>query len=218
TLVFVWLSYEGYFPEDIKNMLKSKQKSAKTTVVLAPPKTTIVPPVQQPTPIQPMAESPKKEYPKRLDKTSSLVAGGIVSIVFGIIAVVQPFTELNALIDPRFLDLLIGIGVFWIIIGIFELIHGIFVSWSYQANKGLYPARAIISLAGISMVILLMLSPEIFPIPVWSETGFDFISIGQGFYWLYYLILSLVIVGIVAKAAYNIYKGAILDEDYFFNA
>lgn len=212
TALFTWLSYEGYFPDDLRKLFKSKKdlvKESKPTSRSAPPKTTI----------SPKGEQPKREYPKRLDKPSGLIAGGIVTWVFGLLAIWQPFTQITVLFDPGFLWILKGIGIFWIIIGTFELVHGIVVSWSYQANKALYPARAVISLSSISMVIWLLLNPEVFPIPVWTqETGFQILSIATEFYWLYYLVGGLIILAIVATAIYNIVKGAILEEDYFLDA
>ncbi|MFX1297157.1 MAG: permease prefix domain 1-containing protein [Promethearchaeota archaeon] len=226
SVLFVWLSYEGYFPEDIKKIFKSKEKlKTEKLESVQHLKTIIYTPKIEVEPIQlpkTMIDSPKIEeseieYPKRLDKTHSLVAWGIVTLVVGMIAVIQPFTELTALLDQEFLNVLIGIGVFWILFGIFGIIHGIFVSWSYQANEVFYPVRALISLASISMVILLLMNPQVFPLPVWTaESGLQIFSIAPEFYWIYYLVLSIIIVGIIATAIYNFYKGASLDEDYFY--
>ncbi|MHA1278350.1 MAG: permease prefix domain 1-containing protein [Candidatus Helarchaeota archaeon] len=219
TVFFVWLSYEGYFPEDLKRMMKFKQKQPPKDKI--PPKSPIA--VAQPElemhGIKPSTIVKEREYPKNLDRPQSLISGGIVSVVFGVIAVVQPFEPLKIMMDPVFLQILMGIGFFWIVLGILSIIHGAMVSWSLEANKGLYPGRAIVSLASISMVILLLMNPQAFPIPVWTEeTGFQLLSIAQEFYWLYYLIGALIIIGIIAGAIHKIYRAVTLPEEFFFES
>ena len=207
SVLFVWLSYEGYFPEDIKKIFKPKEK-------------TVLPETQIPkTKVEPVILPMKKERPKWLDKPHGLIVGGIFPLVIGILAVWQPITELNILIDPLFLSVLLWIGTLWIILGVLGIIHGIFVSWSYNANRTLYPMRAVISLFAIPIVVFLLVNPQIFPLFWWSEsTGFQVIQIPFDFYWLYYLILALVIVGTIAGAIHGFYKTTKLEEDYFFEA
>ncbi len=219
TVVFAWFSYEGFFPEDLKEMMKPKEK--RKTGSRAPPKTRVT--VAQPAPAMsrsaPLAMEEKPKYPKNLKKPHDLIIGGIFNAVVGIICVAQPFSQLNAMLDPVFLQIMMGVGFFWIILGILSIIHGSMAGWSWEANRGLYPARAVISLAGISMVILLLMNPQAFPIPVWTEeTGFQFLSLATEFYWLYYLIGALIIIGIIGTAIHNIYRAATLPEEYFFKA
>jgi hypothetical protein len=217
SVLFVWFSYEGIMPEDLRKLFKSKANLVSESK--QPPKTTIIPSAKTPS-APPQIVVTKKPYPKRLDKPHDLIIGGVMAIVLGVVAVLQPFPTIMALIDPKFLDILMAAGIFWVIIGIFAIIHGASVSWSYQANRALYPARAIISMvAGITIITLLLLSPEIFPIPIWTEeTGFQILSIAPEFYWIYFLICSLILVAIIGTAIYNIVKGAILDEAYFLAA
>ncbi|NVM54387.1 MAG: hypothetical protein HWN66_11850 [Candidatus Helarchaeota archaeon] len=207
SVIFVWLSYEGYFPEDLKNVFKLKTKLK--AEAQQPPKVRIE---------KPAVKKPKKEYPKRLDKPHNLIIGGIVALVWGVIAVWQPFPEWTPMIDPQFLLWVRVIGFTWIFLGIVGIVHGIFVSWSYDANKALYPLRAILNLISIPIIVLFLMNPQLFPIPIWSEsTGFQVLSIAPNFYWIYYLVFSLILIGTLVGAIQKFYKGIRLqEEDLFF--
>jgi hypothetical protein len=206
TMVFVGFSYEGLLPSDFKKMFK--QKETARLKAQAPPKTTI----------ERAKFEEKHPYPKGVEKRSDLIAGGIFTFIFAIFAISQPFTTLNALLNPLFLQLILAIGVFWLLSAIFELIHSGFISWSFTGNRALYPIRAIISLASIVVLAQFLIHPEIFPIFWWSESGFTILSIAPEFFWIYYLILSLGILGTVIGAIHKVYRAAVLKSEEFLEA
>jgi len=207
--VFVGLSYEGYFPEDFQKLTKKKQAGQATAPQQPkPPKTRI----------ERLEAEKARHYPKGVEKRSDLIAGGIFTFIIAIFAISQPFTDLNALLNPDFLKLIQAIGVFWLISGIFEIVHGGFVSWSFNANRALYPVRAIISLAGIAIVAQFLVRPEIFPIFWWNESGLVILSIATQYYWIYYLVLSLAILGLIIGAIHKFYRAVVLQEAEFFEA
>ena len=209
TIIFVWLSYEGFLPSDFKKIFKKKGTTqVKASASIVPPKTTI----------EGGVVGQKRTYPKGVEKRSDLIAGGIFSFIFAVFAISQPFTTLNALINPLFLQLILAIGLFWLVEGIFELIHGGFVSWSFTGNRVLYPIRAIISLASIVVLGQFLIHPEIFPIFWWPGSGFTVLSIAPEFYWIYYLILSLIILGTVIGAIHKIYRAVTLKSEEFLEA
>ncbi|MDD1778789.1 MAG: permease prefix domain 1-containing protein [Candidatus Helarchaeota archaeon] len=209
TIVFVWLSYEGFLPQDFRKILnKKKVGKSQAQIQVVPPKTTIG-----------SLESVKKStYPKGVEKRSDLIAGGVFGIIFAVFAISQPFETLNELINPLFLQLLLFIGIFWLVDAIFELIHSGFVSWSFTGNRVLYPIRALISLASLVVLAQFLIHPEIFPIFWWPESGFTVLSIAPEFYWIYYLVLSLVILGTVIGALHKIYRAATLKIEDFLEA
>jgi len=209
TAIFVWLSYEGYFPEDFRKLIKKKES------VQIKPRSSIQPPKSK---IEKLETEKGQHYPKGVEKRSDLIAGGIFTLIVAIFAIAQPFSELNALINTEFLKLLQVIAIFWLISALFELVHSGFVSWSYNANRALYPARAIISLASVSILALFLIRPEIFPIFWWNESSFALMSIAPQYYWIYYLILSLIILGIIIGAIHKFYRAVKLEEAEFFEA
>lgn len=206
TAVFTWLSYEGFFEEDLKKVFKSKeQREAEARL---PPKVIVK---------TPTAEKPEKKYPKKLEKPHELIIGGIFAVVFGTLAVGQPVSTLNALINPVFLELLLAIGITWILLGFFGIIHGAFVSWSINGNRAFYPIRAIINFASLPIIVLFLVNPQIFPIIIWSEsTGFVVYQIAVEFYWIYYVVLSLITIGTLVSGVQKIYKAVTLQEEDFF--
>lgn len=209
TAVFVWLSYEGFFPEDIKNALKSKKQ--REAEKLQPPKVKIEKPS--------MAE-PKQKLPRGVDKPQSLIAGGIVTMVFGIIAIWQPFGPINAVLAPEFSDfmvLLTAIGAFWVVLGMLGIVHGAFSSWSYRGNQAMLPIRAVVGLFAIGILGILLANPQMFPIVWWSGSNFVAYHIGTEFYWIYYLVLVLCTIGTIVVTIYKIVCAAMLkEEDFFF--
>ncbi|MHA1650544.1 MAG: permease prefix domain 1-containing protein, partial [Candidatus Helarchaeota archaeon] len=201
SVLFVWLSYEGYFPEDIKNFFKSKGKlGIKVHKLLeeahkgieGAKAERVVEIEEKEQKIEEVKEEVKEtenrgSYPKWLDKPISLIIGGVFPLVFGILAVIQPFAQLKALLNPQFLSILFGFGIFWIVLGFLEITQGFFVSWSYPVNKVLYPTRAIIELATIPFLAYLLVNPQIFPLFFWDEsTGFVILEIAVEYYWVYY--------------------------------
>jgi len=209
TLVFVGLSYEGILPSDFRKLFKKKEAAQlQARAQAVPPKTTI----------ERREVEAKRPYPKGVEKRSDLIAGGVFTFIVAVFAMSQPFTTLNALINPLFLYLIQVIGVFWLFSAIFELIHGGFVSWSYTGNKALYPIRAIISLGSIVVIVQFLVHPEIFPIFWWSESGFVILSIALEFYWVYYLVLSLILLGTLIGAIHKIYRAVTLKIEEFLEA
>jgi len=207
--IFVWLSYEGIFPEDFRKLTKKKEAGQiKPQPQKQPPKTRL----------ERLEAEKKPHYPKGVEKRSDLIAGGIFTLIVAIFAISQPFTELNALLNPEFLILIQAIGVFWLVSGVFEIVHSGFISWSFNANRALYPIRAIVSLASISILALFLMRPEICPIFWWNESGLVILSIAPQYFWIYYLVLSLAILGMIIGAIHKIYRAVVLEEAEFFEA
>jgi hypothetical protein len=208
SVFFVWLSYEGYFPDDLKNLFKSKEK--REAEKRQPPK---------PKKELPAGKKQKEDLYKKIgEKPSNMFVGGITTLVFGILAVWQPFTILNVLIDPYFLLLLMIVGIFWIILGILHIIQGFFVTaLIYEGTRALIPVRAIINLLTIPILIALLLNPQIFPVIWWTEsTGLQVTQIADSFLWIFYLVLSIIIVALIGTACYNFYRTVRLNEEDFW--
>lgn len=209
TLIFAGLSYEGLLPSDFQKMFKKKgTPQVKVSVTATPPKTTV----------EYGGLGTKRPYPKGVEKRSDLIAGGVFTFIVAVFAISQPFEDLNVKINPLFLQLLLAIGIFWLFSAILELIHAGFVSWSFTGNRVLYPIRAIISLLSLIVLVQFLVHPEIFPLFWWPEGSFTVLNIAPEFYWIYYLVLSLIILGNVIGNCHKIYRAATLKIEEFLEA
>ncbi|MHA1270183.1 MAG: permease prefix domain 1-containing protein [Candidatus Helarchaeota archaeon] len=213
SIIFVWLSMEGYTPEDLKDLFRQegaqhsrKQKSQRWHT-----------PRQNIEPKTPESHLTKRIIPKGFKKPHELIIGGSISLIFGIICVWQPITYLNVLLDPHFLNLLMALGVFWIVISITEILQGIVAIWKYTSYKVFLPTRSVISILMLPVLVLLLNNPQIVPL-FWysSTTGFEVLNISPDFYWLYQLIVSIIIICILVISIRNFFKAAKLKEQDFY--
>jgi hypothetical protein len=196
TVIFVALSMEGYFPEDFKSKktLKDEEKQVKLAKVRG------------------LAYETKKGKPlKPFIKPVGEIIGGLVVIVIGLFLFIQPIQGLNNLIDPEFL-LLVRFGSLFIITeGIFDMTRGLIGNRQVNIHQIIHGITIIVKLSSISIAILMMMRPEIFPIIVVDDPTETFKNIGISteFYGVFRAIAVLVMAGMVLGTIenfYNIYK------------
>ncbi|MHA1264529.1 MAG: permease prefix domain 1-containing protein [Candidatus Helarchaeota archaeon] len=222
TIFFTWLSYEGYFPEDIKKVFKRPEDLEK---IVHPKRASIVDESLPPkTSLPPSTVKKTSKRPRGVKRPIEHILDGIFAIVMGILAIWQPITYINNKIlsalgtnGVTFLNLLFIIGIFWMILGILNFVHSIFASWSFEGNRTLLSIRAIIALMTVPVLVQFLLKPEVFPVFWFSEAeGLIVFPLGTDWYWLYYLLLSLIIIGVIVSAIYKIYCAIRLEEEDFF--
>jgi hypothetical protein len=198
TIIFVALSLEGYFPEDFKSQkIRDKEreqieKSRKEGI-----------------PISEIKKKPVKPYIKPIGE----IIGGVLGIIFGIFLVLQPISAVfsPSLIDQEFLLFLQFAGIFILIEGILDLNRGLIGNRQMIAHQVLHIILIGVKLSSISVVILMMNRPEIFPILIVGEPGDALINIGIApeYYAIFRAIAGLLI-AIVALSTiedfYRIYK------------
>jgi len=198
TIVFVALSLEGYFPEDFKSKKireKERQQLEKAQ--------------KEGIPISEITKRPVKPYIKPIGE----IIGGVFGIIFGIFIILQPIPAIfnSSLINPEFLLFLQFAGLFILTEGILDLSRGLIGNRQMIAHQVIHVIIIGVKLASISVVILMMNRPEIFPILIVSEPGDALINIGIApkYYALFRGIAGLII-AIVALSTiedfYRIYK------------
>ena len=196
TVIFVALSMQGYFPEDFKS--KKDLKDEKKQIELARERG--------------LAFKTKDGKPlKPFIKPAGEIIGGIIVIAIGLFLLIQPIPGLNNLIDPGFL-LLVRFGSLFIIAeGVFDMTRGLIGNRQVNTHQIIHVITIIVKLSSISIAILMMMRPEIFPIIVVEEPSDAFTNIGIApeFYGLFRGIAVLVMIGIALGTIenfYNIYK------------
>ena len=193
TVIFVALSMHGYFPEDFKSQkdLKDEEKQIELAREHG------------------LAFKTKDGKPlKPFIKPAGEIIGGIIVIVIGLFLFIQPIPGLNNLIDPEFL-LLVRFGSLFIIAeGVFDMTRGLIGNRQVITHQMIHTITIIIKLSSISIAVLMMMRPEIFPIIVFDEPSDAFINIGIAteFYSLFRGIAVLVMIGMVLGTIENFYK------------
>jgi len=196
TIIFVVLSMEGYFPEDFKS--KKIREKEKQQIELAR---------EQGIPISEIKERPVKPYIKPI----GVIIGGLIAIIIGIFFIVQPIPAITSLINLKFLIYLKFAGLFMLVEGILDLSRGLIGNRQFFTHQILHGITIGVKLASISVVILMMMRPEIFPILIVNEPGDNIINIGIApeYYAIFRGIAGLIIALIVLTTIedfYRIYK------------
>jgi len=196
TIVFVALSMEGYFPEDFKSK-KEREKERQQLEIAR----------EKGIPISEVTKKPIKPYIKPVGE----IIGGAIGIVAGVLFIALPIPAITSLIDPEFLLYLQFAGIFMLTEGTLDLSRGLIGNRQMFAHQVIHGITIGVKLASISVVILMMNQPEIFPILVINQPGDVLTNIGIApeFYALFRGIAGLII-AIVALTTiedfYRIYK------------
>ncbi len=196
TIIFVALSMEGYFPEDFRS--KKEREKYKEQIEIAREKGI---------PISEIKKEPIKPYIKPVGE----IIGGSIGIIAGIFFIIQPIPAITILIAPVFLLYLQFAGIIMLTEGILDLSRGLIGNRQMFAHQIIHGITIGIKLASISVVILMMNRPDIFPILVVNEPGDALINIGIApeFYTIFRGIAGVIIAIIVLTTIedfYRIYK------------
>jgi hypothetical protein len=196
TIIFVALSMEGYFPEDFKS--KKLREKERQQIEIAREKGI---------PISEVKKKPVKPYIKPVGE----IIGGAIGIIAGVFFIAQPIPAITSLIDAEFLLYLQFAGLFMLTEGILDLCRGLIGNRQMLTHQVIHGLAIAVKLASISVVILMMNRPEIFPILVVNEPGDALINIGIApeYYALFRGIAGLIIALIALSTIedfYRIYK------------
>jgi hypothetical protein len=193
TVIFVALSMEGYFPEDFKS--KKELKKYQEQLEIAREKG--------------IPDSELKKMPtKPFIKPAGEIIGGILGIVFGVFLIAQPIPAITSLIDPEFLVYLQLAGIFMLVEGILDVNRGLIGNRQMFAQQIIHGITIGVKLVSISVIILMMNRPEIFPILVINQPGDALINIGLApeFYGLFRGIAGLLIALVALSTLEDFYK------------
>ncbi|MHA1932107.1 MAG: HAAS signaling domain-containing protein [Promethearchaeota archaeon] len=185
TVVFVVLSMEGYFPEDFmsKKELEKRKK-------------------------EPYREVEKEKPSKPFIKPIGEIIGGSLGLIFGVFLIAQPLPFIFSLIDGLFLLYLQFAGIFMITEGVLDIIRGLIGKRQPLAHQVVHAITIGVKLASISVLVLMMNRPDIFPILIVPDPSGPLINIGIApeFYTLFRVIAGLVIAIVALSTIENFYK------------
>jgi len=185
TIVFVALSMEGYFPEDFmsKKELEKREK-------------------------EPGRAVEKEKSLKPFIKPLGEIIGGSLGLIFGVFLIVQPLPFIFSIMDIEFRLFLQFAGIFIIAEGVLDIIRGLIGYRQPLAHQVIHAITVGVKLASISVVILMMNRPDIFPILVVEQPSGVLTNIGlaPGFYGLFRGIAGLIIVIVALSTIDNFYK------------
>jgi hypothetical protein len=190
TVIFVALSMEGYFPEDFKS--KKTLKDEERQLELAKERG-LAYETKDGTPLKPFISPPGE------------IIGGLIVIGFGLFLFIQPIEGLNKLIDPEFL-LLVQFGSLFILAeGILDMSRGLIGNRQVDAHQIIHGITIAVKLSSVSIAIVMMMRPEIFPILI-IDGSIQNIGIAPEFYGVFRAIAALVIIATVLGTIENFYK------------
>jgi hypothetical protein len=193
TAIFVVLSMEGYFPEDFKS--KKVREEEKQRLETAKEKGI------------PISEIEKKALKPYIKPVGEII-GGLFAIIVGMLFLIQPIPAITSLIDTEFLLYLQFAGLFIVTEGILDLSRGLIGNRQMIAHQIIHGITIAVKLASISVVILMMNRPEIFPIIIVEELGETLINIGIApeYYALFRGIAGLIIALVALSTIEDFYK------------
>jgi len=193
SIIFVALSMEGYFPEDFKS--KGLREKERKQLEIAREKGI---------PISEIKKKPVKPFIKPVGE----IIGGAIAIVIGIFFLAQPIPAITSLIDPEFLLYLQFAGLFILTEGVLDISRGLIGNRQIIMQQVIHGITIAVKLASISVVILMMNRPEIFPILVVDDPTDALINIGLApeHYALFRGIAGLIIALVALSTIEDFYK------------
>jgi hypothetical protein len=185
TIIFVALSMEGYFPEDFQSKESKKRIKAGDKVL-----------------------DKEKKDSKRFVKPGEEIFGGVLGLIVGMIFIIQPIPAIISLVDPEFRLFLQFAGIFMMVEGALDLSRGLIGNRQINSHQVIHGVTVAVKLLSISVVILMMNRPEIFPIIIIEQPSGSLVNIGVApqFYNLFRGIAGLVIALVVLSTIDNSYK------------
>ncbi len=160
TIIFAFLSMEGYFPEDFK----SKKELEKQKMLMEKAR-------EEGYPISKKTGLPLKPFIKPIEE----IIGGGIALIIGIVFIAQPLFV--GLLNPLFSLLLRIFGIFMATEASLDITRGIISNHKPSTHQIIHGVTIILKFALIPFIIILALNPHIFPwfnydeLSGWVNTG-----------------------------------------------
>lgn len=227
TTMFVYLSMEGFLPEDFEVLPKYLGGMIKQEQVqpVSKPQTTKEIKIEQEQlqARKKLAETRKKTQVKLEEarqewttakmkskkkyyevKVGDLIGGTIFGIIFGLFFILQPFIAIYSDFDTQFLDWLRIFGLLIFISGLMNLIRLAFGTSNITAQQIMMIMSLFISIANIPLFMWLFDHPETFPILLLS--GFLISTLSGTSLLIYRIIIIFIILGTVIGVIVDLVK------------
>ncbi len=234
--LFVFLSMEGYLPEDfgelprylgliiqsktadmisererrefitIETKEKIRETKTKTKETITQAKENIIEAKEK------VSEAHKKAKKKiRTVSTGDLIARSILGIIFGLVCIIQPFYILEPYFELEFLEWLRFFGLVVLIGALIEVIRLAIGANNIGGQKVMLVINGLFNIAYFPLLIYLINRPDIFPIYLFS--GFQISAITPGLVLdIYHWVGAALAIILVFTVSFNIYKAARLGD------
>jgi hypothetical protein len=153
----------------------------------------------------------KRELKKKQPvSVGELIFGAIGGLVFGLFIIIQPFAGIPGLFDPAFLDWLKIFGLLIVVGGLFDMIQLIIGVRNHTGQQVMIFIKALYGLAYIPAFLVLLQSPQIFPISLFSGGLISSIPADPDeiAFIIYFWSIIVIMIAIVGGMISNFYKVA----------
>ncbi|MBD3216324.1 MAG: hypothetical protein GF311_27165 [Candidatus Lokiarchaeota archaeon] len=197
TVIFVFLSMEGYLPEDFisKSERERKEKELQKARDMGMP-------------ISPKTGKPLKRFVNPTEK----YIGGAIGIIIAIILIGQPVPGFFSLMDQEFRLYMLLIGILLLFDSFTTFIRGFLGNNHISTHQAIHVFTIVLKVLAIPIFILMSLKPEIFPVLYWEGTTFINVGVPSEYYLSISIIMNVVAAIMGASIISNIYQMVKLEK------
>ena len=197
TLIFVALSMEGYLPEDFKS--KKQIEKEKHQIEQAKQEGMVV--------------SPKTGKPsKPIVKPDEKIFSGIVGLIFAVFLIVLSFRKIVPSLNTDFAFIIRIIGILFAIDGGISISRGVLGNQNITGQQIALIAEASLKFASLSVLIMILMRPEVFQIFIIDNYVLKTITIPERYYDAFRNFWMVIILIQIASAIYDVYKAGNLTK------
>jgi len=191
TIIFVFLSMEGYLPEDFISEAEraKKEKERKEAEEMGMP-------------ISPKTGEPLKSFVNTTEK----IIGGAIGLIIAILMIAQPVAGFFNLMEVEFRTYLFLLGILILLDAFTTITRGILGNSHVPTHQAIQIFTIILKVIAIPIFILIILNPAIVPIIYWNGTTFINIGISTEYFFSFKVSMSIITAIIGASIASNVYQ------------
>jgi len=235
--LFVFLSMEGYLPEDFGDlprhlgliiqyktaeMISERERKELITIetkekmreIKVKAKESLIHAKENIIDAQEKISEARIKTKKKIRtvSTGDLIAGFVLGIIFGLVCIIQPFYTLEPYFELEFLEWLRFFGLVVLIGALIELIRLAIGADNVGGQKVMLVINGLYNIAYFPLLIYLINHPDIFPIYLLS--GFQISSLSPGLILdIYHWVGAALSIILILTIFFNIYKAARLGEE-----
>ena len=191
TIIFVGLSMEGFLPEDFKS--KKQIEKEKHQIEQAKQEGMVI--------------SPKTGKPfKPIVKPGEKIFNGVAGLIFAVFLIILSFRTIVPSLNADFAFIIRLIGILYAIDGGITISRGVLGNQNITGQQITLIAEASLKFASLSVLIMILMRPEIFQIFIVDNYVLKCITLPKRYYDAFRNFWIVIILIQIASAIYNICK------------
>ena len=194
TAIFVVLSMEGYFPEDLKSKTEKRVEEKER-----------VKGKNMGLPVSPETGEQLKPFVKPIEK----FIGGAIIMVIAMMLITQFIPGFFSQMDFEFRIILLLFGVLILIDSITTIIRGLLGNTRVYIHQIIQEINIVLKILAIPLCIILILNPEFFPVGYWEGAEFiisDIPEVLVNSFSITMIVLTVILIASIAENVYEIIK------------